>query len=256
MPTWRLDLEYDGGRYSGWQQQPHARTIQGELLKACGGIFKEKVDIGGAGRTDAGVHARGQVAHLRTQTAMPEQALMLGLNDRLPADINILSVKKAKPSFDARHDAISRIYTYQIATRRTAFGKPYVWWIKDRLNVAIMKEACQQLIGMHDFRSFSDASDASTLVKVTHCELVPIDNMLIFRIAASHFLWKMVRRVVGVLVEIGRGHLQQHHLQTLLKELSSAPAAWTAPPSGLFLEKVIYTGDTFPTIVRPAFAID
>jgi tRNA pseudouridine38-40 synthase len=258
MPSWRLDIEYDGTRYAGWQQQPHMRTVQGELLKAAETVFKTRVEMGGAGRTDAGVHALNQVAHLRSSIdPMPPAQIQVNLNKQLPADINILSLRPAPPQFHARHDATARCYVYQISTRRTAFGKPYVWWVRDRLKLAPMKEATSLLKGRHDFRSFCELSQKpkSTIVNIERVDLVLSGSLILFRIAADHFLWKMVRRIVGALAEVGRENLTVEQFADLLTSYSNDPAAWTAPPSGLFLERIIYPGDVLPDKVSPPFPI-
>ncbi|MEA2172683.1 MAG: tRNA pseudouridine38-40 synthase [Blastocatellia bacterium] len=260
MPTWKLVLEYEGTRYSGWQKQPHARTVQGELLKAAEAVLAAKVEIGGSGRTDAGVHALQQVAHLKLKSggkSPTPKELLSSINKLLPHDINILQVEHAHANFHARHDAVSRYYLYQIATRRTAFGKSFVWWVRDRLNVEAMKRACRSLLGRHDFRSFCESTDAqaSTLVHVSTTEVAACGGLILFRIGASHFLWKMVRRIVGALVELGRGNLSQAGMQRLLEEYSNEPAAWTAPPSGLFLERVLYKGEQPPATLTPAFPV-
>src|SRR5467141_793006 len=141
MPTYKLTIEYEGTRYSGWQAQGNTpKTVQGHLIRAATQVLGE-VDVGGAGRTDAGVHAAGQVAHLRARK----------LNDLLPHDINVLAAARASDRFHARHDAVTRVYLYQIATRRTALAKPFVWWIKDRLDVDAMARAAKLLEGRHDF---------------------------------------------------------------------------------------------------------
>jgi tRNA pseudouridine38-40 synthase len=258
MPNWRLDIEYDGTRYAGWQQQRHMRTIQGELIKAAEQIFKTRPEIGGAGRTDAGVHACAQVAHLRSSSeTMPALQLMIGLNKLLPSDINILKLRAVSPNFHARHDAISRHYLYQISTRRSSFAKPYIWWVRDRLNLASMKEAVKLLLGRRDFRSFCESPEEqkSTLINVERAELASSGSLILFRIAADHFLWKMVRRLVGALVEVGRGSLTVGRFEELLTKYSNEPAAWTAPPSGLFLERIVYPGDSAPELIRPAFPV-
>ncbi|HEX8735349.1 MAG TPA: hypothetical protein VF721_08515, partial [Pyrinomonadaceae bacterium] len=145
----------------------------------------------------------------------------------------------------------------QISTRRTAFGKNYVWWIKDKLNFAQMREAAAFLVGKHDFRSFSESAEEekSTLVKVERAEVFADGDLICFRIGASHFLWKMVRRITGVLAEVGRGNLSPDEFRRLLKSHSNAPAKYTAPPSGLFLEKVLYQGDTPPTEAKAIFPV-
>ena len=260
MRVWRLELEYEGTRYAGWQAQPHARTVQGELMKAAEQFLGARGEVGGSGRTDAGVHALRQVAHLKSKLAgrAPEASqLKTGLNKLLPHDINVLRVAVARPNFHARHDAVSRYYVYQIATRRTAFGKPFVWWVRDRLDVSAMRAACRLVEGRHDFSSFceSPGEQRSTLVEVERAELAEEGGLVLFRVGASHFLWKMVRRIVGALAEVGRGNLSAEEFGGLLERYSNAPAAWTAPPSGLFLERVLYEGDPAPAPLRPAFPL-
>ena len=252
MPTWRLDIEYEGTRYRGWQIQHNARTVQGEMAKAVRELFEAKAEIFGSGRTDAGVHAVGQVAHLRvpelTANVTPRQ-LHFALNDLLPHDINVLKVSNAPDTFHARHDAVARYYQYQIATRRTAFGKNLVWWIKDSLDVDVMAEAAKHLVGKHDFYSFAEIEEdkrQSTIVKVDLADVFTDRDLICVRIGASHFLWKMVRRIVGMLAEVGRGNLNEAGFERLLRFRSEAAAKFTAPPSGLYLEKVLYPGDIPP----------
>lgn len=240
-----LYIEYEGTRYAGWQVQKNARTIQGELFTACEKLFGTKTfELYGSGRTDSGVHAIEQVAHLEVITQIPLLNLKYKLNDALPADINILAVKKAHPQFHARHDAVARSYVYFISRRRTAFGKPFVWWIKDELNEAKMQEAARLLEGFHDFRAYTndDPEEKSTQVDLKFIDLYEIGDLIAVHILGSHFLWNMVRRIVGALAEVGRGHLKPHEVLAMLegsKELNK----FTAPPSGLFLEKVYYEGE-------------
>ncbi|MBX3277987.1 MAG: tRNA pseudouridine(38-40) synthase TruA [Acidobacteria bacterium] len=250
MQTWKLTLEYDGTRYSGWQEQPHSRTVQGELRRAAEDLFQSEVDLGGAGRTDAGVHARAQVAHLRVQSRQQRiepTRLVYGINDRLPADINVLNAEAAPPGFNARRDAVARSYVYQISTRRTAFFKKYVWWVRDRLDVKAMQGCAQLVVGRRDFAAFCERDpkrDASTVVVVEAAEIALDDNLILFRITASHFLWKMVRRLAGAMVEVGRGNADPGDFEALLKNPKRRthldPARATAPPSGLFLERIDY----------------
>ena len=252
MPTWKLELEYEGTRYRGWQIQHNAKTVQGEMQDAARQLFAAKAEVFGSGRTDAGVHAVAQIAHLKvpelTANITPRQ-IQHAFNDVLPHDINILKVTNAPDNFHARHDAIARYYLYQISTRRTAFGKNYVWWIKDKLDAKAMKEATELLIGKRDFASFCEVEEGkkqSTLVQVQHAEVFTDGDLICFRIGASHFLWKMVRRIVGMLAEVGRGNIDVKDFEILLKYTTNAPAKFTAPPSGLFLEKVLYKGDAPP----------
>ena len=211
MPTWKLELEYEGTRYRGWQMQHNAKSVQGEMQDAARQLFAAKFEIYGSGRTDAGVHALRQVAHLKVaelRANITPKQIQYGFNDLLPHDINILKVSNAPDDFHARHDAVARYYIYQIATRRTALAKNFVWWIKDELNADAMAEAAKMLVGKHDFRSFCETEEGkrqSTLVKVERAEVFTDGDLICFRIGASHFLWKMVRRIVGMLAEVGRG---------------------------------------------------
>ncbi|MGK9476857.1 tRNA pseudouridine(38-40) synthase TruA [Melioribacter sp. OK-6-Me] len=243
MSRFRLDIEYVGTRYSGWQMQKNGRTIQGKLIEAAEKIFKgEKVELQGSGRTDAGVHAINQVAHLEVKTMLAPEIIKMKFNDLLPADINILEVSKANKNFHARHDAIARSYIYQISKRRTAFGKQFVWWIKDKLDVEYMKQIGGLFEGMHDFASFADkdADDKSTKVLVEAIQFKEEGDLILIRIIGSHFLWKMVRRIVGVLVEAGRHKLNEKDVAAYLNTFTREPTKYTAPPSGLFLETVVY----------------
>lgn len=248
MPTYKLTIEYEGTRYSGWQAQGNTqKTVQGHLVRAASQVLGE-VDVGGAGRTDAGVHASGQVAHLRARKAIDPQQMVRKINDLLPHDIHILRAERASDKFHARHDAVSRIYLYQISTRRTAFAKPFVWWIKDRLDFDAMARAASTLAGRHDFTAFTDkrlAADESRIVVVERAELARADDLILFRIEASHFLWKMVRKVVSYLAEVGRG--------TEKPNVVAQKEPWqpTAPPSGLFLERILYPRETFDRPLEP-----
>jgi tRNA pseudouridine38-40 synthase len=264
MFNYKLVIEYEGTRYKGWQEQKNARTVAGEIRLAAEEFLAKPVEILGAGRTDAGVHALAQVARLRSGRRAKPLELQRALNDRLPPDINVLRADEAHADFDPRRDAIARYYLYQIATRRTAFAKRFVWWVKDRLNVSQMDQACALLRSRHDFSRFCDkrAEERSTLVTVERAEMAVEGDLLLFRIGASHFLWKMVRRIVGALVEIGRGQLGVDGFKSLL---DGAPtkgpasdfdvAARTAPPSGLFLERVVYAEQERPVAMLPAIPV-
>jgi tRNA pseudouridine38-40 synthase len=246
MARFRLGIEYVGTRYRGWQIQKNARTVQGELHRAVAAVSgRRDFDSYGSGRTDAGVHALGQVAHLDLETRLSPEPLRRALNDELPADIHVLSAEKTTRQFHARHQATGRSYLYQISRRRTAFGKPFVWWIRDELSFVRMRETAAIFRGMHDFRSFTDDDPArtSTRVLVEGLDLAEEGDLVLVRMMASHFLWKMVRRVVGVIAEVGRGDLQPDDGARFLREPSDVPARLTAPPSGLFLERVFYEGD-------------
>lgn len=243
MPRYKLTIEYAGTRYSGWQIQKNARTVQGELERAVREVVpRGHMESYGAGRTDAGVHALGQVAHLDLANELPPSTLLARVNDALPHDITVIAVERVPARFHARHSAVARSYVYQIALRRTAFAKPFVWWVREPLDVDAMRDAADRFVGMSDFRAFTDddPEEKSTKVLVEHVGLTQHDAMLVLRVVGSHFLWKMVRRLTGVLVEVGRGGLKPSDIAPLLSASSGAAAKLTAPPSGLFLEHVCY----------------
>lgn len=246
----KLTLEYAGTRYSGWQIQTNARTVQGELDRAIRKATGEReFELYGSGRTDAGVHALGQVAHLDIHTALPPDTLVRRINEALPSDINVLGAEPVRHRFHARHDATSRSYVYQVSRRRTAFAKPFVWWVKEPLTLASMRDAAAHFVGLHDFQSFSDddPSDKSTTVQVQSLEVVEDGDVVVVRIVGSHFIWKMVRRLVGVIVEVGKGSLTPDAAAAMLAAPSALPAKLTAPASGLFLEQVSYEKAGGPT---------
>jgi tRNA pseudouridine38-40 synthase len=251
VPRFKLTIEYAGTRYSGWQVQKNARTVQGELQRAARLVtHRADLELYGSGRTDAGVHALGQIAHLDVSTTLPPASLIRQLNENLPSDINVLAASVVPHRFHARHDAVARRYVYQVARRRTAFAKPYVWWVKEALDGGRMREAAQTMVGMRDFQAFAarddddgEARERSTLVLVEQLAIVEAGDLVLIGIEGSHFLWRMVRRILGVLVEVGRGDLAPAQVEQFLSGSSETPARLTAPASGLFLERVYYQGE-------------
>lgn len=262
MPTYRLTLEYEGTRYRGWQEQQNARSVMAELRQAILEAAGEMRDLGGSGRTDAGVHALAQEAHLRLSRPVEPEPFRRAVNDRLPPDIHLLAVAPAADSFHSRHGAASRSYVYQVSRRRAALAKRFVWWVKRPLEAGPMRDAAALFAGRHDFRLFCErpAEQTSTVVVVERVEVAEAGDLILVRLVASHFLWKMVRRVVGTLVEVAAGDLDRAAVAGLIADFSQPrqavdrrgsrggpgghlPADWTAPPSGLFLERVLYPGD-------------
>jgi len=259
MSRFRLVVEYAGTRYSGWQIQKNARTVQGEIAAVVRRVSgRTDFELYGAGRTDAGVHALGQVAHLDLETKLTPPALRRALNDELPADVHVLSIEKVPRRFHARHDAVARSYLYQISRRRTAFGKPFVWWVKDALDLEKMRAVAARFVGLHDFRAFTDDEPerTSTRVLVDRVDVAEEGALILVRMRGSHFLWKMVRRVVGVLAEVGRGDMTVAAAVGLLGKASDVPARLTAPPSGLFLERVFYADGEADSPLRAVMRIE
>lgn len=246
MPRFKLSIEYQGTRYSGWQAQKNARTIQGEIQAAISKVTGvREFELYGSGRTDAGVHALCQVAHLDADIPLSPEILRFRLNDELPADIHILAIERAHPRFHARHHAVARSYLYQISRRRSAFGKKLVWWVKEDLNVERMRRAAVLFVGMKDCQSFSadETEDKPAKVLIDRVVVEESGDLILIRVEGSHFLWKMVRRIVGVIVEAGKGQLSQSVIAGYFQVRSDEPARLAAPASGLFLERVYYEGD-------------
>jgi len=248
MSRFRLLIEYEGSRYHGWQQNTGVKTIQGEMLQACQQLFNtKKIELYGAGRTDAGVHALGQVAHLDVPTQMHAETMAGRLNEILPYDIHVVTLEKCDAGFHARYNAVARSYVYVISRQRSAFGKRYVWWVKEDLSINKMQEASAIFRGFHDFSSFgaTTGEDKSTLVDISHLNISESGNLILLHILGSHFLWMMVRRITGVLVHAGKGKLTVKEILGFMDQYSERPSQLAAPPSGLYLQRVYYPGEPF-----------
>jgi len=256
LRRYRLTLEYDGTGFSGWQKQDDARTIQGALLAAAAEIFgDEGIDLQGHGRTDAGVHALNYTAHLETSGRMlPPETIVGRFNELLPSAIAVLAAAPCHPRFHARHSCIGRSYLYRIAKRKTVFHKKYVWWIKEQLDTPTMAKTARLFAGMHDFAAFAEKQELkkSTRVMLNGIYLYEDADMLRLRVIGSHFLWKMVRRLAGVLVEVGRGNLSPVEVAAFLDGSAELPARLTAPPSGLFFERAFYEEEEFRDFLATA----
>jgi tRNA pseudouridine38-40 synthase len=241
----RLLLEYDGTRYHGWQRQAEALTIQHVLEEALERLTGEKIALIGSGRTDAGVHARGQVANCRTGSLIPLQAFHKGLNSLLPRDIAVLEATDAPPEFHARKSARAKTYEYRILNRptRSPLAHHYAWWIDVPLGLAAMAGAAAALPGEHDFTAFraSGSDNLNPVRRVLRAEWrQEPGGWLVFTITATGFLRGMVRSLVGTLVEAGRGKAPATILAELLESGARHLAGPTAPPQGLYLVEVSY----------------
>jgi tRNA pseudouridine38-40 synthase len=168
-----------------------------------------------------------------------------------------MNVENADPKFHARHDAVARSYIYQISRRRTAFGKKYVWWIKDKLDLKSMNKAAGYFIGLKDYKSFTDESQeqGSTKVEIIHAKVEEFGDLIVFHVIGSHFLWKQVRRMTGVLVEVGRENIKPEEINSFFRNKSDIPAKLTSPPSGLFLERVYYERSDIVYKTRPVINV-
>jgi len=245
MRNIKLTLSYDGSGFSGWQVQPYQRTIQGAVEDALGIILNEKTRLYGAGRTDAGVHALGQVANLRTENRIDCVGLHRGLNALLPADVRIIDVRDAEEDFDARRSARSRLYMYFIVTAdiMSPFGRNYAWHVRNCLDISAMQRAGGFLLGAHDFASFcgSGSDPEGTVREVIELSISkPHGCVIEFSIEANAFLRHMVRNIVGTLALVGRGKLDSDEMLGILDAKNRSSAGETAPPWGLYLKEVKY----------------
>jgi tRNA pseudouridine38-40 synthase len=246
----RLLLEYDGTRYHGWQRQADAVTIQQTLEEALGRLTGAPVALIGSGRTDAGVHALGQVANFRTESAIPLQAFHKGLNSLVPRDIAVLSATEAEPSFHARKSARAKTYEYHILNRPnpSPLQHRYAWWIAQPLDPAALVAAAALLPGEHDFTAFrasgSDNLNPVRRVLAAAWRDAP-GGRLTFTITATGFLRGMVRSLVGTMAAVGRGKAPPALLAELLASCARHLAGPTAPPQGLYLVEVFYDNEAF-----------
>jgi tRNA pseudouridine38-40 synthase len=238
----KLSIEYDGTNFVGWQMQANGRTVQEEITKVLDQVLQEPVTLTGSGRTDSGVHARGQVASFRTNNPLGVGSLQSALNGLLPEDVYIHAVEEAPEGFNARFDAKERIYRYYIAMRPTAIGRFYEWYVKYDLNVAAMNAVASSIIGEHDFESFCkyEADARHYLCTVAGSEWREQGGKLIYEVRANRFLHGMVRALVGTMVDVGRGFTQVAAMEEIMAAKDRRKAGMAAPPHGLFLEEVRY----------------
>lgn len=249
MPRYRLDIEYDGSPYKGFQSQQNGPSVQDAIERAIGKFCGEDVRIAAAGRTDTGVHATGQVAHVDLAKAWPARTVAEAINAHLiPEPITILSAEPVDDDWHARFSATGRRYVYRIVHGRAApaLGRDRVWWVKKRLDVAAMAEAARALVGRHDFTTFRDAqcqakSPEKTLDLAAVSEVSETEVQL--RFAARSFLHRQVRSMTGSLVEVGLGRWGVGDLAKALAARDRTRCGTVAPPQGLYLAGVAYGGE-------------
>lgn len=241
--TIKLTLEYDGSDFVGWQVQENGRSVQDVIERALAQILRERIRIVGAGRTDSGVHARGQVASFETESSLNCDQVVRGLNGVLPNDVVVLGVEEAAPRFHARYDALSRRYQYVIKRGATALSRKYCWVVKYNLDIALLKQCETELLGNHDFESFcrSNSTVAHHNCTILNASWSYADSStLVFDVTADRFLHGMVRALVGTMVEVGRGYRQLEEFRQILEAKDRRKAGVAAPAQGLFLVEVNY----------------
>jgi tRNA pseudouridine38-40 synthase len=241
--TIKLTIEYDGTDFVGWQYQENGRSVQEVIEQGLSQILREKIRIVGAGRTDSGVHAKGQVASFRTESSLDCTSILRGLNGVLPGDVVILDVQQAADGFHARHNARSRRYEYVIRKIPTALSRKYCWVLGYKLNIDLMEQSLESVVGPRDFTSFckSDSEVNHHNCTVLNASWVRQDDVtMVLDITADRFLHGMVRALVGTMVEIGRGYRPAGDIVRILEAKDRRLAGMAAPPQGLFLAAVNY----------------
>jgi len=242
--NFRLKIQYDGRLFCGWQRQPNGLTVQQCIEDACERISGAQCNVHGAGRTDAGVHALGQVANVVLTTSMTEGKIKRALNSILPEEIRITSLRRASETFHARKSAIEKTYRYLLLTSsdRSPFAAWYASWLPHRLEADRMREAAVAFVGRHDFRSFQAAGSSvkSTVREIRRFEIRTGGAMISFTVSADGFLRHMVRIMVGTLIEVGRGKVEPSAVAGILSGRDRKLAGPTAPPDGLTLMRVDY----------------
>lgn len=243
----KMVLEYDGSRYYGWQRlgdDSNNNTIQGKLEEVLSHMTGEETAVNGSGRTDAGVHALGQVANFHTDSEMSCDEIRVYLTSYLPKDIGVRSVDEVPERFHSRLTATAKTYLYRIAKPEcpSVFDRKYTWQFPEALNLEDMKKAAAYLVGRHDFKGFSSVKKTkkSTVREIYSIEITELDREIQIHIRGNGFLYNMVRIISGTLVDVGRGWRTPESVLDVLASADRSDAGITAPPQGLFLESVEY----------------
>ncbi len=244
MRTVKLTLEYDGTHFIGWQRQAHGRSVQAEVERAVEALTRTPARVVAAGRTDAGVHALGQVAHFRAESPLPVDRVIGGLNALLPTDISIRHAADVHPEFHARRDARFRVYRYAVLRRSapSALLRPYTHHVSEGLDIEAMRVALDRFVGFHDFRAFRARGTPTRNSRCTLlvANLIERGDLLLLTVGADRFLRHMVRMMVGTLLRVGRGAIAPDEVTRLLESGSDGSGGPAAPPHGLYLIHVGY----------------
>ncbi|OVE79425.1 tRNA pseudouridine(38-40) synthase TruA [bacterium I07] len=238
----KLILEYDGTDFHGFQIQPEGRTVQRVIEKGLFDLTRKPVRIRASGRTDAGVHALGQVIDFRIQSDLEIKVFQAGLNAHLPGDVRIIQAEEADADFDARRHAVGRTYQYNLLDRPSVIHRRYAWFPGILKQTDLMKEASRLLIGRHDFTSFCKASgEDEYMSNIYSIKWINLNGITQFQITAMRFFHNMVRIILGTLLEVGKARMTYDCFKSILQSKSRIAAGPTIPPQGLFLANVHYT---------------
>lgn len=242
MPRYKLTIEFDGTHFSGWQIQPEDITVEQTLEDAFSKVLQEPVDLIGQGRTDAGVHARGQVAHVDLPEGTDMEKLLLGVNGLAGDQIQVIEYEEADPEFHARFDAIGRAYEYTITRRSMPLQRHFSWMLKQPADIEILHKCAALLQGEFDFAGFSkfNEDNFTTLCEIQRSEFEVDGDIIKYRIQANRFLRNMVRRLAGTMVRVAQGKMPIDQFKDALENPNSNIPTYTAPARGLVLEKVFY----------------
>lgn len=240
----KIIIKYLGKNYHGWQKQFGEKTIQGEIEKAAEKVFKQKIDLIGSGRTDAGVHALGQTANFKIKNNIPEEKVLYALNSNLPKDIRVVDSREVDMEFHSRYNAIGKTYQYNIYNSRIIdpFRKDTSYFLPYKLDIDKILRSKDYFIGEHDFQAFMAAGSSvqSTVRKIFKINMISKDNLISFNITGNGFLYNMVRIIIGTLIDVGRGKIEEDTIENIILNRNRKFAGHTAKAEGLFLKKVYY----------------
>jgi len=245
MRNIKLTIEYDGTNYFGWQKQAQGKTVQEEIENALQNITGENIALQGSGRTDSGVHALAQVANFKTESSIKPNEFQMGLNSILPEDITIMDSQEADPDFNAQYSAKSKIYTYKIynSPHPSALLRKRAWFVPYTLNIIDMKKSAESLIGEHDFKAFAQSGvEVKTTVRTVLSATITTEhkNIILFNIEATGFLKRMVRLIIGTMVQVGKERIKPQDFAEILNSGEKTKFVYAAPPQGLYLKEVQY----------------
>lgn len=245
MRNIKMIIEYDGGRYKGWQKQTKdVNTIQGRLEDILSEMTGEEIQLIGCGRTDAGVHALNYTANFHTNSNMSVEDMLFHINDKLPDDIGVKSIKNSSERFHSRYNILSKTYSYRINNSyyNNVFKRKYIHNVREKLNLNKMRECSEVLIGTHDFQSFTTlkSKTKSTVRTINYININEINNIIEIEINGNGFLWNMVRIILGTLIEAGKGNINKEEITNILNAKKRADAGPMVPAKGLFLKDVEY----------------